>query len=358
LKEDGTVWAWGINRNGQLGPGGGSTNFDPHPLPIQVMGLPGGITNLATGQDFCLALAADTTVWGWGNDSNFQAGQGTGVIDNPTPKQIANFSGVAALAAGVNHSVALKTDGSVWTWGGNNEGQLGDGTTTMRFAPVRVSGLQTVSAPSFSPPGGGFTNAVDVTITCATPGATIHFTTNGNDPTESDLVIASGSTVHLTSFTFLRARAWKAGLIPSSISFAQYDISIPVGPLQLVLDQSGPAANQLAAVDTMLLLRDPFPVVNVSNLLNQGTDRNTRVTLLAANLQLAQGEPSSAVVVNLTDTNGQSYDIAAADVRSVVNTSFTQVIFRLPDNLPVGTCEIKLKAHNQTSNVGTIRIRS
>jgi uncharacterized repeat protein (TIGR01451 family) len=227
LKEDGTVWAWGINFTGELGPGGGPTNFDPHPTPLQVTGLPAGVTTIATGRDFCLALAGNGTVWGWGNDSDFQAGQGTGVINNPTPKQILNFTGVLALAAGLNHSVALKTDGSVWTWGGNNEGQLGDGTTTSRSTPRQVSGLQTVSAPSFSPPSGGYTTAIDVTITSATPGATIHYTTNGQPPTENDPVFAAGSTIHLTGFTFVFARAWKAGWIPSSTSYGRYDINIP-----------------------------------------------------------------------------------------------------------------------------------
>ena len=91
----------------------------------------------------------------------------------------------------------------------------------MHSAPEQVSGLQTVSAPSLSPAGGGFTTAVDVTINCATPGATIHFTTNGRQPTESDPVIASGGTIHLTGFTFVFARAWKSGSIPSSTSFGQ-----------------------------------------------------------------------------------------------------------------------------------------
>ena len=227
VKEDGTAWAWGINSKGELGPGGGPTNFDAHPTPLQVTGLPADISTIAAGQDFCLALAGNGTVWGWGNDSDFQTGQGTGVGNNPTPKLIPNFTGVAALAAGVNHSVALKTDGSVWTWGGNSQGQLGDGTTTSRSAPRQVSGLQTVSAPSFNPPGGTYTTAIDVTVTCATPGATIHYTTNGQVPTESDPVIADGGSIHLTGFTFLYARAWKSGSIPGSTSFGRYDINIP-----------------------------------------------------------------------------------------------------------------------------------
>ena len=89
-----------------------------------------------------------------------------------------------------------------------------------------------------------------------------------------------------------------------------------------------------------------------------GSDPNTRVTLFAKNLQLAQGEASASVLVNLTDLSGTSSDIAAEDVRSVPNSDLTQVIFRLPDNLPAGLFDVKLKAHGQTSNIGKIRIKS
>jgi subtilisin family serine protease len=128
-------------------------------------------------------------------------------------------------------------------------------------------------------------------------------------------------------------------------------------PLQLLLDESGQASTQVAALDSVLFLRDPFPVVNGADLLNLGVDRNTRVLLFVMNLQLAQGETSASVVVNLIDNNNQSYDVAAEDVRLVPNFQFTQVIFRLPNNLPAGTCTIIVKAHGQFSNAGTIRIR-
>jgi hypothetical protein len=126
---------------------------------------------------------------------------------------------------------------------------------------------------------------------------------------------------------------------------------------QLILDLSGPDPTQAVALDSVLFLRDPFPVVNGENRLNSGMDRNTRVMILAANLQLGQGEPSSTVVVNLIDSNNQSYEIAAEDVRPVPNFAFTQVIFRIPDNLPAGTWTVKIKAHGQVSNPGTLRIR-
>jgi hypothetical protein len=129
------------------------------------------------------------------------------------------------------------------------------------------------------------------------------------------------------------------------------------GPLQLLLDESGPALDEAAALDSVLFTRDPFPIVNRANLLNLGPDPNTRVIIFVTNLQLAQGEASSSVVVNLIDSNNQTYDLAAEDVRAVPNFHFTQVIFRLPNNLAMGTCAIKVRAHGQTSNVGTIRIR-
>lgn len=151
---------------------------------------------------------------------------------------------------------------------------------------------------------------------------------------------------------------------PASITFNtlsqnQTAANFSVIPLiQLILDLSGPDPEQAAALDSELFLRDPFRVVNEANQLNQGLDRNTRVIIFATNLQLSQGEPPSAVVVNLIDINNQSYDIPAEDVRLAPNFAFAQVIFRLPDNLGVGTCTVKIKAHGQVSNAGTIRIRS
>lgn len=129
-------------------------------------------------------------------------------------------------------------------------------------------------------------------------------------------------------------------------------------PLQLILDESGSVPNQAAAMDATLFLRDPFPVVNPANVLIEGADKNTRVIVFVANLQLAQGEAPSSVVINLIDGNSQSYDVMAEDVRLVPLFNFTQVRFRLPDNLAPGVCTIKVKAHAQESNSGTIRIRN
>ncbi|HEX8174173.1 MAG TPA: choice-of-anchor B family protein [Pyrinomonadaceae bacterium] len=127
-------------------------------------------------------------------------------------------------------------------------------------------------------------------------------------------------------------------------------------PFHLVLDTTGPDPQQAVALDSMLLMRDPFPVVNTTNLLNAGTDKNTRVTLFMTDLYLAQGETASSVTVSLVDSDNQVFDLAAEAVRP--NFDFVQVVFRLPDNLAQGKCTVKVKAHGQESNIGTFRIKS
>jgi hypothetical protein len=125
--------------------------------------------------------------------------------------------------------------------------------------------------------------------------------------------------------------------------------------LQLLLDTSGPDANQLAALDSLLLIRDPFRVQNTASWFS--SEQNTRLILFALNLQLNSGESPSVVKITLVDGNGQPHrEIAADDVRAIPNTSFTQVTFRLPDGLAPGTCLVTIKAHERISNTGTFRI--
>jgi alpha-tubulin suppressor-like RCC1 family protein len=135
LKTDGTVWAWGLNDRGQLGNGtiGDGTNKN---TPVQVSNL-SGVKAIAAFGDFSLALKEDGTVWAWGRNTYGQLGDRT-TTDRSKPVPVSGLSGVKAIAAGFNHGLALKTDGTVWAWGLNNRGQLGDGTTTMRNTPVQV----------------------------------------------------------------------------------------------------------------------------------------------------------------------------------------------------------------------------
>jgi hypothetical protein len=105
-------------------------------------------------------------------------------------------------------------------------------------------------------------------------------------------------------------------------------------------------------LDAFLLVRDPFPVVDLLLGLNR------RVMIFASNLPLVQGDTSSAVVVNLTDSNNKAFDIPAEDVRPVPDFPFSQIVFPLPDNLPIGTYTVRVTVHGELSNLGTFRIGS
>lgn len=124
----------------------------------------------------------------------------------------------------------------------------------------------------------------------------------------------------------------------------------------LVLEESGPAPQQAAALESLLFTRDSFRVKSVVDWFNLPPNQKTLVMIFAQNLRLNQGETASNVIVNLVDGSNQSFDVPAADVRALPNTDLTQVVFTLPDALASGTCNVKIKVHGQTSNMGTIRI--
>ena len=102
---------------------------------------------VAAGNAHSVALKSDGTVWSWGDNSVNQLGDGTD-ISRTTPVQVQNLSNIIAISAGGIHSLALKNDGTVWAWGWNRSGQLGDNTTTDRSIPVQVQNLNNIIAIS------------------------------------------------------------------------------------------------------------------------------------------------------------------------------------------------------------------
>ncbi|MFC5703293.1 Ig-like domain-containing protein [Cohnella faecalis] len=133
LKADGTVWAWGYNGEGQLGNGTTTDSL----TPTQVSGL-SDITAIAAGDTHGLALKSDGTVWAWGDNVYGVAGY----LDQDSnayitiPVQVSNLSDVKSISAGSLYSLALKADGTVWAWGYNNAGQLGNGSDSREFTQV------------------------------------------------------------------------------------------------------------------------------------------------------------------------------------------------------------------------------
>jgi hypothetical protein len=82
-------------------------------------------------------LQSDGSVWAWGANEDGQLGDGT-TTDRMTPVRVAKLDRIVAIAAGTYHNLALRTDGTLWSWGDNDAGQLGDGSTRTQHRPVRV----------------------------------------------------------------------------------------------------------------------------------------------------------------------------------------------------------------------------
>jgi alpha-tubulin suppressor-like RCC1 family protein len=133
----GGVWAWGDNSNGQLGDG---TTVDRH-TPVRVPGL-SGVVSVSAGYAHSLAVLSDGTVWAWGSGYDGQLGNGSmNENDSRSPVKVSGLTGVVAMSASRLHSLALRSDETVWAWGSGDGGRLGDGFTVRRVTPVQVVGL-------------------------------------------------------------------------------------------------------------------------------------------------------------------------------------------------------------------------
>ena len=144
LRYDGTVWTWGSNGSGQLGNGTKTGRSTPG-----IVGGLSGVEAISAGSGHTVALKSDGTVWTWGSNNYGQLGDGTGnYTSRATPYQIPGFSGVTAIAAGFGHTVALKGDGTVWVWG-NNDSRIdtwGIGVGRYSATPARIQGITGATA--------------------------------------------------------------------------------------------------------------------------------------------------------------------------------------------------------------------
>lgn len=135
LKTDGSLWTWGDNTKGQLGD---SLSSASRSLPARI-GTGTNWTAIAAGDFHTLALKADGTLWAWGDNGSGQAGTGSVVPGIQTsPVQIGSGTDWAAIAAGGTHSLARKANNTLWGWGSNAAGQLGNGAMVDANAPVQI----------------------------------------------------------------------------------------------------------------------------------------------------------------------------------------------------------------------------
>jgi alpha-tubulin suppressor-like RCC1 family protein len=273
LKADGTVWAWGENTFGQVGDGTSGTGL-LRLTPTQVASL-AGIVGIAGGDNHALAIVgSDLSIRAWGSNSGGQLGNGSSNPAVSTPvvtglTDVRHIEGGASrsvsalldgtvktwgsavtvtgggstvpitapgnpvgvqVASGFGHGLAVDGAGTVWTWGTNTFGQLGEGTLTNRQAAAPIADgayAWKVGRPEFTRVSGTYASAFTVTVTSATPGATIRYTTNGADPGDSDATVPVTGGVAINQSQTLKARAWKPGSAPSAVTSATYTLQVP-----------------------------------------------------------------------------------------------------------------------------------
>ena len=133
IREDGSLWAWGRNWEGQLGDG--TTTARTSPVRI---GADSDWVSVSAGSEHTMAIREDGSLWAWGRNLEGQLGDGMMMLIRTSPVRIGADSDWVSVSAGAGHTLAIREDGSLWAWGSNWDGRLGDGTTTQRTSPVQV----------------------------------------------------------------------------------------------------------------------------------------------------------------------------------------------------------------------------
>lgn len=134
IKSDGTLWLWGKNDNGQLG----DNTITKRSSPVQTIAFGTNWKQISCGYQATAAVKTDGTLWVWGQNINGQLGDNTFASKSSPVQTIAGGSNWKQVSCGQTHMAAIKTDGTLWIWGDNTNGQLGDNTTTRRLSPVQT----------------------------------------------------------------------------------------------------------------------------------------------------------------------------------------------------------------------------
>jgi alpha-tubulin suppressor-like RCC1 family protein len=137
LKSDNTLWAWGDNIYGQIGNGSSGASADVT-APIQIGGS--DWKSISAGTFHTVAIKNDNTLWAWGRNQYGQLGNNS-IIDLYIPTAIGTDNDWESISAAVTHTIATKSSGSLWTWGYNQFGQLGDNTIVDKIIPTNITAI-------------------------------------------------------------------------------------------------------------------------------------------------------------------------------------------------------------------------
>ena len=134
IKTDGTLWTWGYNNYGQLG----DSTIVNKSSPVQTIAGGTNWKQVAGGSVHTAAIKTDGTLWTWGNNGQGQLGDNTGANKSSPVQTIAGGTNWKQVSVGKDNNAAIKTDGTLWTWGSNLNGQLGDNTVANKSSPVQT----------------------------------------------------------------------------------------------------------------------------------------------------------------------------------------------------------------------------
>ncbi|MDZ7863975.1 fibronectin type III domain-containing protein [Acidovorax sp.] len=314
LTTAGAVRCWGANPFGQLGDGSTTNKSTPQP----VTGLAGGVAAIAGRNGHTCALTTAGAVQCWGRNNEGQLGEGS-TTDQSTPQPVTGLaSGVAAIAAGGNHTCALATAEAVQCWGNNSSGQLGNGSWASRSVPTRIAAAQAIDYPvAVGSPAPGAPTTLAATASSGLAVAFDTFTPDVCTVTGTALTVLPGKGGYLCGV--LARQSGGAGadaayfaeaptrsrllLVPPGVPDAPTAVTATAGNAQATVVWTPPASNGGSAITayTVAAVADPTKTCTV----NTGSPLPTTCTVLG----LANG---TAYTFAVKATNGVGDSVASA----------------------------------------------